>query len=61
MAATAITAPSKKPAHLVFGDVHNRNIDSFKLLNCVVLPVRYRPKFYTDLIETPKDFTKMGA
>ena len=46
---------------LFYTPVHDRNINSVKLLVDTVLPVRYSPDFYKKLMLTPYDFTKMGT
>jgi len=50
-----------KELGLFFGQVHDRNLKAFKLLNSVCLPVRYSEQFYKDLLKTPDEVTKMGA
>ena len=60
--ATTLALEKKtKDLGLYFGQVHDRNVKSFRLLNSVTLPVRYSEKFYRDLLDTPGEVTKMGA
>ena len=47
--------------NLFYTTVHERNINSVRLLVDTVIPVRYSPEFYKDLVRTPADFTKMGS
>eukprot|EP00158_Paraphelidium_tribonemae_P010055 Partr_v1_DN30577_c0_g1_i1_m9598 putative acetyltransferase len=50
----------RKPLNLFYTTVHERNINSVKLLIDTVLPVRYSEDFFRELIRTPQDFTKMA-
>ena len=53
--------PQKSPLNIFYTPVHDRNINSVKLLMEVVLPVRYSAEFYKKLVLSPPEFTKMGA
>ena len=46
---------------ITLGQVTEKNVGAFKMLNNSVLPVSYNDKFYADLVATPHDFTKMGV
>ncbi len=46
---------------ITLGQVTEKNVGAFRMLNNSVLPVTYNDKFYADLVKTPQDFTKMGA
>jgi ribosomal protein S18 acetylase RimI-like enzyme len=61
MSDDAPAAPKRKRPAVFYTPVHDRNINSVKLLVNTVLPVRYSEDFYKKLIATPYDFTKMGA
>ena len=61
-AASTLRATPRSPApRLFYTPVHDKNINSVKLLVQTVLPVRYSDNFYKQLILSPPDFTKMGA
>ena len=61
MAADGKLSSSKVRKDLFYTTVHERNINSVKLLIDTVLPVRYSNDFYNELIRSPPDFTKMGS
>ncbi len=46
---------------ITLGQVTEKNVGAFRILNNSVLPVQYNDKFYADLVGTPHDFTKMGT
>ena len=49
------------PANLFFQGVHERNINSVKLLINTVLPVRYNEDYFKGLAKAGGDLAKMGA
>ena len=59
--ARALARRMGRDLNLFYTTVHERNINSVRLLVDTVIPVRYSPDFYKDLVRTPADFTKMGA
>lgn len=48
-------------SRVMFGPVHKNNVAAFRKLVHTVLPVEYSDSFYTGMISTPEDFTKVGA
>jgi hypothetical protein len=61
MSDETLAVPRRKRPAIFYTPVHDRNINSVKLLVNTVLPVRYSEDFYKKLMATPYDFTKMGA
>ena len=59
--AAPLAANRKRPLNVFHTAIHDRNIGSVKLLIDTVLPVRYSDDFYKKLLQTPYDFSKMGA
>ena len=53
--------PGRRRRDIFFTSVHERNINSVRLLVDTVLPVRYNDDFFRDCTRMPTDFTKMGA
>jgi hypothetical protein len=46
---------------IAFAPITERNVGAFRVLNASVLPVQYQAKFYTDVLKTPPEVTKLGA
>ena len=42
-----------------FGDIHEQNLEQLRKLNLGIFPVRYNAKFYTNILNTPNDFTQV--
>ena len=61
MAATSHAQPSRRRRGILFTSIHERNINSVRLLVDTVLPVRYSEDFFKECIRMPSDFTMMGA
>ena len=46
---------------LEFGDIHKNNVEQLRKLNLVTFPVRYNEKFYTNILNTPPEFTQVPS
>lgn len=42
--------PQKPEAEVVFGAITQKNVKQLEMINLELFPVRYPPKFYTDVI-----------
>ena len=42
-----------------FGDIHDQNLEQLRKLNLGTFPVRYNAKFYSNILNTPKEFTQV--
>ncbi len=51
---------SVKGGKVNFVTLTKNNLNSFKLLNTLALPVEYSSKFYEKVLETEEKYTRMG-
>ena len=62
----ARASPDEWPSHprhtyvqVDFGDIHDQNLEQLRKLNLGTFPVRYNAKFYSNILNTPKEFTQV--
>lgn len=44
-----------------FGRINESNVEKLRKLNLTIFPVRYNDMFYSDILRTPREYSKFGT
>lgn len=44
-----------------FGRINESNVEKLRKLNLTIFPVRYNDTFYSDILRTPREYSKFGT